>query len=111
MTALIRSGVHDGYAWTRLAISPETTPAAIDVPPTRKYFPSTTQVGQRVAYSEPGASVDTRRAPGATTSGFSTPSWVLPRLDQAASSSSPMAFVPASSTAPTVMTCGSFAGA
>src|SRR6516164_4343855 len=44
-------------------------------------------------------------------SGFWTPSWVVPRLDQLATVSSLGSGVPFSSAAPTVITYGSFAGA
>jgi hypothetical protein len=62
-------------------------------------------------YSAFGAIVETMCEPGATTSGFANPSWVVPRLDQLSSASSSVFFVPMSSTAPTVITNGSFPGA
>ena len=43
-------------------------------------------------------------APGASTSGFAKPSCVVPRLDQLASASSIVFFVPWSSTPPTEIT-------
>ena len=50
-------------------------------------------------------------APGATTSGLATPSWVMPRLENAAIVSSPGSSVSTSSVAPTEITYGSLPGA
>src|SRR5215212_8410450 len=50
-------------------------------------------------------------APGATRSGLTYPSCVTPRLDHGARLSSVVSLVPWSSTAPTVITYGSLAGA
>src|SRR5262245_61434834 len=58
-----------------------------------------------------GASVEDSEAPGASTSGLRTPSCVRPRLDQGARGSSGRVNVPVSSSAPAVITHGSFAGA
>src|SRR3954447_24234683 len=68
------------------------------------------QLGQRCAKSLSGASADTRPAPGASTSGLRTPSWVRPWLDQGARMSSYRVKVFRSSSAPTVRAHGSFAG-
>src|SRR5919202_1940056 len=108
---LASSGVQSGWASNISAAAPDTTGAAIDVPPRRMYSPWTTQAGHRSANALPGASVDTMCAPGATTSGFANPSWVTPRLDQSVSASSQGQAVPWSSTAPTESANGSFAGA
>src|SRR3712207_2333477 len=51
-------GVQCGNACRIVATAPEATAADIDVPPTRKYLPSTTQEGHRDAYWLPGASVE-----------------------------------------------------
>src|SRR5215213_9239237 len=69
------------------------------------------QLEQSDVNSLPAESVETMWAPGATTSGLAKPSCVRPRLDQLASASSPICFVPLSSTAPTVITYGSLPGA
>src|ERR687897_589650 len=105
------AGVQSGWSSRSRAAAPDTTAVAMDVPPARKYLPSTTQPGQRCWKSLPWASVDTRPTPGARTSGLRTPSWVSPRLDHGASESSPRIHVPLSSSAPTVTTHGSLAGA
>jgi hypothetical protein len=47
------------------ATVPETTGVAIDVPPARMYWPSTTQVGHIVVKALPGARLETMPAPGA----------------------------------------------
>src|SRR4051794_9558443 len=47
---LIWFGVQDGLAWMMVAIAPETTPAAIEVPPTLKYAPSVTHCGHSDGY-------------------------------------------------------------
>src|SRR6188474_192031 len=69
------------------------------------------QLGHIEAKSLSGDSSDTMWAPGAVTSGFANPSWVRPRLDQLASSSSVLFLVPWSSTPPTEITNGSLPGA
>src|SRR5688500_13972127 len=61
------SGVQFGCACRMVATAPETTPAAIEVPPTLKYSPSVTHCGHRLAYSDPGESTETMWAPGAST--------------------------------------------
>src|SRR5579884_1172522 len=58
-----------------------------------------------------GASTETMWAPGAYTSGFWKPSWVVPWLDHGAIVSLSGLDEPFSSTAPTVITYGSLAGA
>src|SRR5437588_12548576 len=85
--------------------------AAIEVPPVRMYCPPTTQLGHMLANALFGANTETMWAPGAYRSGFWTPSWVVPWLDQVAATSSPGSAVPFSSAAPTVITYGSLAGA
>src|SRR2546430_15407681 len=95
------SGVYSGCSWSRSATAPETTGAAIDVPPARMYCPLTMQVGHINANALLGASSETMCAPGASTSGFAKPSCVVPRLDQSASVSSREFLVPWSSTPPT----------
>jgi len=89
--------------YAAICLPPTVTAAAIEVPPRRMYWPLTTHVGHRAVKSLPGASVLTRWAPGASTSGLRTPSWVVPRLDHAASTSSLVFLVPRSSTAPTLI--------
>src|SRR3954449_10689960 len=104
-------GVHSGCASMRSAATPDTIAADIDVPPTLKYWPSTTQLGHsvpNVLFGEYGA---TMCAPGATTSGFSMPSCVTPWLDQAVIRSSEVFLVPWSSTEPTLIAYGSLPGA
>src|SRR3954451_23524158 len=105
------SGVQPGWASNMSAAIPDTTGAAMDVPPRRMYSPSMMQVGHRPANALSGARVDTMCAPGATTSGLTNPSWVTPRLDQSVSASSHGQPVPWSSTAPTESANGSLAGA
>ena len=56
------------------------------------------------------ASGATMCAPGASTSGLAAPSWVTPRLENAAVTSSPGSGVPSSSVAPTEITYGSLPG-
>src|SRR5918997_3456431 len=85
--------------------------ADIEVPPARMYWPSTTQVTQRLVKRLVGARLETILAPGALTSGFLWPSSVTPRADQEASVSSLWARVPWSSTPPTEITYGSLPGA
>ena len=68
------------------------------------YWPSTMQVGQALAKALFGASTETMCAPGAYTSGFGKPSWVVPWLDHDAIASSLVLAVPFSSTPPTVIT-------
>src|SRR5947209_20617091 len=75
------------------------------------YCPPTTQLGHMLAKALFGASTETMCAPGAYTSGFWMPSWVVPWLDQLAGESSLGSAVPFSSAAPTVITYGSLAGA
>src|SRR4051794_28324970 len=58
------SGVMSGRRWSSSATAPETTGAAIDVPPARMYAPPTMHVGHRVLKALPAASVETMCAPG-----------------------------------------------
>src|SRR5215208_5051493 len=69
------------------------------------------QVGHMLAYALFGARAETIRAPGAWISGLAKPFTVVPRLDQTGRLSSPSAWLPWSSTAPTVITYGSLPGA
>src|SRR5215216_671166 len=57
------------------------------------------------------ASELTRLTPGASTSGLEMPSWVTPRLDHGARTSSAVDQVPRSSVEPAVITKGSLPGA
>src|SRR6476469_4437940 len=95
----------------RRAASPETTAAAIEVPPILKYWPSVRHVSHIFEKADPRGIVEARCAPGATTSGLRKPSCVRPWLDHEVRKSSVIAGVPPSSTAPTVITKGSLAGA
>ena len=70
---------------------PEIIGAAIEVPPARIIWPSTTQVGHIEAKALFGASVETMPEPGAWISGLAKPSAVMPRLDHAGRLSSPSA--------------------
>src|ERR1700759_4811989 len=114
--ALVRSpltcaGVQCGWTWSRSAASPAIIGAAIDVPLVWMYWPpAIRQLQLALAKTLFGASTETMWAPGAYTSGFETPSWVVPRLDHEAAASSLGSAVPFSSTPPTVITYGSFAG-
>src|SRR5215208_6611534 len=108
---LTMSGVHSGWAESRPAAMRATTGLAIEVPPIRKYRPSTRHAAHSLANSLSGASGATMCAPGASTSGLSKPSCVTPRLDHDATASSLVNFVPRSSTAPTEITNGSLPGA
>ena len=111
MVLLTWSGVQSGWRSSIRAATPETTGAAIEVPPARMYWPSTTHVGQRLVKALSGASVETMWAPGAPMSGFSKPSCVAPTLDHSVGASSPRHAVPLSSIAPTVSANGSLPGA
>src|SRR4051812_39389356 len=104
-------GVQSGCSSRRSAAMPEIIGAAIEVPPMRMYCLWTMQVGHSDAKSLPAASGATMWAPGARMSGLANPSWVTPWLDQVGTKSSLVDFVPPSSTAPTVITYGSLAGA
>src|SRR4051812_14954415 len=66
--------------------------------------------GNRWSTALPGDDTDTTWAPGAARSGLARPSWVGPRPEKSGTTSSVMATVPRSSTAPTVTTQGSSAG-
>src|SRR5579884_195709 len=97
-------GVQSGCAWSKSAASPEIIGVAIEVPLVRMYSLSIRQVGHVLANVLPGASTETMCAPGAYTSGFWKPSWVVPWLDHEAIVSSSGLAEPFSSTAPTVIT-------
>src|SRR5690348_6547189 len=64
-SALILFGVSVGSSWKPIAAAPATIGAAIEVPPARMYWPSTTQVGQRAVKALVGARLETIREPGA----------------------------------------------
>src|SRR3954451_21845736 len=104
-------GFEPGCCSIRSAAMLATSGELIEVPPMRKYPSSTMQLGHSESKSLFGAFTETMWAPGATTSGLAKPSCVTPRLDHGVSESSDVTFVPWSSTAPTVMTYGSLAGA
>src|SRR3954454_20827329 len=65
ISALILFGVSVGASWNPIAAAPATMGAAIDVPPARMYWPSTTQVGHRAVNALVGARFETMREPGA----------------------------------------------
>ena len=88
-SALTWFGVRVGRACRSSATAPETTGAAIDVPPALKYWPPIEQFGHSAMNALLGASTDTMCAPGATTSGLEMPSCVTPVLDQSARSPRP----------------------
>src|SRR5438270_7785246 len=66
--------------------------------------------GSALSIVLPGTRTETILRPGATTSGFATPSSVGPSLDQVGITSSEVDDVPDSSVAPTVTTSGSMPG-
>src|SRR5436309_9364531 len=107
---LTRSGVSEGCSDSICATRPDTTAAAIDVPEPRRYGACIVD-GNCVVMAAPGAASDTMCAPGATTSGFASPSLAVgPRPEKFGRTSSFRLVVPLSSIAPTVTTNGSLAG-
>ena len=69
------------------------------------------QVGHSVAKALPVASGATMRAPGASTSGLAKPSWVVASTRVGRELVVEVSLLPCSSSAPTVITYGSFPGA
>src|SRR3954447_16753121 len=65
ISALILFGVSVGSSWKPIAAAPATIGAAIEVPPARMYWPSTTQFGHIELKSLFGARFETMPEPGA----------------------------------------------
>ena len=102
------SGLSHGRWSSKSAVAPETTAAACEVPLPRKNRESPTRPpGAIVSMPLPGTRRLTIDLPGATRSGFLSPS---PALDHAGTSSSCTLTVPLGLLAPTAITYGSYAG-
>src|SRR3954447_683935 len=99
--ALTWSGVIPGVRWTIRAAAPETIAADCEVPEPRKKRPPTWALGYAWSICEPGSRRPTIDLPGATKSGFRTPS---PLLDHVGTESSFLVAVPLVSAAPTAIT-------
>src|SRR3954451_8475009 len=104
------SGLSCGCASRRSAAAPDVTAAAKDVPDPLKYASPTRPVGNWVSIVDPGARRETTDRPGAIRSGLAKPSPVGPTPEKPGTVSSLRPVVPASSTAPTVITSGSSPG-